>query len=258
MQIFPKTANLTNNGQDVNIQDQYTPIIIVKFNKINAKTTLSTLAVVDSYTFVVTSAAGMSIGNYLIIFNAVYSRYSIFNIKNIVSTTITVDSPIDFAYSVGSNVDVGVTNLNLNGSVTPQIFGIRGTEIGNEVPITIDITRIIFKCITTDPVNLLKFGDLTKLTRGLLLRTRNGIKKNIFNVKDNGEMAGLMLDWIPYSATNPAQGVNGFTARLTFSGREKLGVTVRLFPGEDLELIVQDDLTDLILFEVTAEGHTVE
>jgi len=251
-------ATVTNGGLDVNIQNHFTPTVIVKFNKINVKAVLSSAAIVGAYTLIVNSSIGMSIGNYLIVYNALSNRYTTFIVLNIVSNTITLDSSIDYAYPIGSNVDVGITNMNVNGSVTPQTFGIRGTEIGNEVPTTIDITRIIFKCLTSGAVDLNKFGNITTLTRGLLFRLRNGVTRNIFNVKNNGEIAGIMLDWIPYSASNPAQGVNGFTARLTFSGMEKLGVTIRLSPGEDLECLIQDDLTGITSLEITAEGSEVE
>ncbi len=67
-------------------------------------------------------------------------------------------------------------------------------------------------------------------------------------------MAGITLDWDPYAAANPQQGINGFVSRLTFSGQEKLGVVTRLELGEDIELIVQDNLSTLISLEVVAEG----
>lgn len=250
--------NLTNNAIDVSVQDQYTPTVIVRFNKINVKTTLSVQNGLNDYTITVADPTGISIGNYLILFSDVINRYSVFTILDITGSVITLDSAIDAVYPIGANVDVGITNMNQNGSTTPVIFGVRGTEVGNEVQTTIDITRIIFECITTDAVDLAKFGDLDLLSRGLLLRKRDGTTRNIFNVKSNGEIAGIMLDWIPYSASNPAQGVNGFTARLTFSGQEKLGVVQRLEPGEDLEFWIQDDLTDLVKLNVTAEGHNVE
>jgi len=121
-----------------------------------------------------------------------------------------------------------------------------------------DITRIIFVCLTDTAVDLSLFGDLPKLLRGVALRHRDGTVRNIFNVKSNLDIEGITLDWKPFSSANPQQGQNGFSARLTFGGQDKLGVVQRIGPGEDLEVIIQDDLTDLTLFEIVAEGHQVE
>lgn len=38
--------------------------------------------------------------------------------------------------------------------------------------------------------------------------------------KDNAEIAGIMYDWNPFAATNPAQGTDGFVARLTFGSEQ--------------------------------------
>ena len=103
-----------------------------------------------------------------------------------------------------------------------------------------------------------KFGDLAKLTRGLAVRRKDGNIVNYFNIKDNSEIAGIMYDWTPSIASNPGQGVDGFYSRLTFAGQDKIGVVVRLGAGEDLQFVVQDDLTGLLSLEIVAEGHIVE
>ena len=50
-------------------------------------------------------------------------------------------------------------------------------------------------------------------------------------------------------------GTYGVKGRLTFGGQNKLGVVIQLGIDEDLEMIVQDDLTGLVDFRVVAEGH---
>ena len=74
----------------------------------------------------------------------------------------------------------------------------------------------------------------------------------------NAEIAGIMFDMNIYSAANPQQGFDGLNARLTFGGQSKLGVVIRIASGEDLQLIVQDDLTGLLAFEIMIEGHIVD
>jgi len=67
-----------------------------------------------------------------------------------------------------------------------------------------------------------------------------------------------MYDWTPYAALNPVQGIDGFVARLTFAGQNKVGVAIRLPIGQDLEVLVQDDLEAITKLEIVAEGHIVD
>ena len=44
---------------------------------------------------------------------------------------------------------------------------------------------------------------------------------------------------------------------MTFAGQSKIGVALRAGPGEDIEFIVQDDLTGIEEFHITFEWHVV-
>jgi hypothetical protein len=247
----------SDGSQDVNVQDQTTDPIIFKFNKIAESTILSDTALVDGYTLIVDDTTGVANNNYVIVFNPDTERFYKGLMLSVSGDTLTMDTPLDSTFPDSSFVDFTSTNMNVDGSSTAQTFGVRGVS-PSPVGITVDITRIILHCQTATAVDLAKFADITELSKGWVLRVRNGRNFNIFNVKTNGEMAALMYDWTPYLATNPQQGVDGFLGRLTFAGQSKIGVAVRLMPGEDLEFIIQDDLTDITLLEVTAEGHIVE
>ena len=193
-----------------------------------------------------------------VIFHPASIRFSTFFVTGVAGTTIELDSELDFEYPVGTFVDVSIVDLSVDGSVTRQIFGLRGTGIPLGIELTMDVTRIIFEMTCDSAVSLDLFGNIAELAKGLSLRKRNGTFKNVFNVKTNGEIAGTMLDWYPFAATNPQQGIDGFTARLTFAGPEKLGVAIRLPIGEDLETWVQDNLLGITSFRMYAEGHVVE
>lgn len=249
-------ATESNGGVPVNIRDQITRPIIAKFNQVQNSTTLAEDAVKGEYTIVVSVPTGAIAGRYLIIFEPSTENFSFYTILGVVTNTITLDTQLDFAYSIGAFVDFAITNLNVDGEDTPRTFGLRGASAPPGVGVIVDITRLIFKGITDGVPALDTFGDIDKLPRGLVLRTScDDVVQNIFNVKDNGEFAGIMYDWQIVSALNPAQGVNGFYGRMTFAGQHKIGVAIRLSADEDLELIVQDDLRDLTLLEVVAEGH---
>ena len=112
-------------------------------------------------------------------------------------------------------------------------------------------------CVCATAVDLTKFGDLTALTNGLVMRRTDGEYHNIFNVHDNGDIANVMLNWQSFVATKPNEGIDGFVASLTFSGQHEMGVTLRIGPNEDLEFLIQDNLSGLTSLKIIAEGSIV-
>jgi hypothetical protein len=261
MQPFTTVEHLTQHvfkGYDVNIQDQTTPSVIVPFNQVYHNTTLANPVAIDDRIVEISDATIAVTGDLLVIFSPVAVRFSTFRIVSLNGTTAIVDRPCDFNYIAGSFVSIGITNMAVNGSVTPQHFGIRGTGAPEGVELSYDCTRLIFTCLTDTAVDLAKFGDITALIEGLTIRKRDGVYHNILNWKNNGELAGLCYDWTPYSAQNAQQGQHGFVARLTFSGQTKIGVTQRLSLGEDLEVIISEDITGVDYLSIMTQGHIVE
>ena len=264
---FLDVTNGYDGGVDVNIQDQTTRPIIAKFNRVTNSTTLASDATLEDTTITVTSATGIAVGSYIILFNPTDVKFAFATATDISGAPdIVIDTPLDFAFPSGTFVDVAVTDLSTaNGSLaSPVTFGLRGTGAPPGVDLDVDMTRVIFKLTCTSAVDLTTFGNFTRLVNGLVLRRRNGDYENIFNVKDNGEIAGIMFDFEVAAATNPQQGIDGFTGRLTFAGPSKIGVAIRLPIGDDLQFLVQDDLLTaqstqtITLFEIVAEGHIVE
>lgn len=252
------TTILNRRVSDVALQDQTTPPVIINFNRIAQSTTLASDRAVGDTFITVLDTLGAFHNRYVIIFNPTARRFSKFNTLSIGDDTLYLDDPLDFAYDSASFVDLTSKNLAVDGSSTTQVFGVRGVS-PSPIGITVDITRIIITCVTAAAVDLSKFADIASgITNGLSLRVRDGQFFNIFNVKTNQDIAGLMFDWTPHAATNPVQGQDGFVSRLTFGGQSKVGVVIRLAPGEDLEFLVKDDLSSITSLEVVAEGHVVE
>lgn len=249
------SPRVTNGGLDINIQDQFTPLINLYFAQAKgAPTTLTANVAIGDTTFVVADATDYVIGDYIGVFSGVSGegRYYFADVLGVSGTTITVDTPFDFAFQSGDPTISTTKDLSVNGSVTPQIFGVPGTG-----DYDIDITRLIFTMNLSSVGDDGKFGNITALTNGLVLRTKDGVYRNIFNVKDNGELAGVSYD-MTYTIRSTGGGTYGLRCRYTFAGQSKQGVTVRLKEGEELQFIVQDDLTGITRFHVLAEGHVVE
>ncbi len=220
-------------------------------------TDLSIPGVKGAYTIKPTSTTGFTDGRYIILFDPASENFSFYTqIGAPAAGIITLDTPLDFAYPAGAFVDVAITDMSING-ISTRTFGLRGTGAPPGVDIRVDITTIIIQCVADSATDLDKFGDLTALTRGLVLRKRNDVVQNIFNVKSNNEISGVMK-YDPVVTANPGQGIDGFRAELIFTGQENIGVAIRLPIGEDLEVLVQDNLTDLTFLEITAKGHLVQ
>lgn len=248
-----------NGNFPVIIQDQTSPVVIVPMLLPLQSTTLTATAVFNTYTLTIADATGMVAGNLFRIIDPVNNRFfqgTILNIVGVTPATITTDAPLDFAYASGSEFATGELNMNVDGSVTPQVFKFR---IGQtSIPAVADVTRMIMICETENAVDLNKFGDIVDgLTRGIMFRASNGIVQNIFTVRTNNGLAGIAYDFTVFSASNPAQGINGFAMRLTFNGQEKLGVALRTGQDDNLEMWIQDDLTSLVSLRVVLEGHGV-
>lgn len=246
-----------NGSVPVTLQDQTSPTLIVPLNQVSNTTTVLNLGTRDTNTIDVTVTTGFADGAFIVIADLVNNRYYTgYQVGAIAGNTVTLDSRLDFAYAAGATITNGITDMSVNGSVTPQVFGLRVSDPG--LPLTVDVTRLMFVATTVNPVDLSKFGDIVGgLTNGIQIRKRDGMFNNIFNAKTNADLASYMFDFNVNTATNPAQGQDGFLGRLTFSGQNKMGVTVRVGPDEDIECIIQDDLSTLTSFSIICEGSVV-
>lgn len=248
-----------NGALDAFIQDQTSPPLDLYFTQaINAPSALSNATIINATSVVIDSVANFSAGNYMGIFSGASGegRFYFGEVISVVGNTITLDSPLDFAYDAGDPVVSTTRELNVNGAGTSQIFQI---QVGGvNTPITVDITKIMIQATTSGTPDFADFGDITGgLINGVVLRQVDGVTRNFWNIKTNGEFANIAYDFTPYLAANPGLGVNGFAVRFTFSGQAEHGVAVRLDPADLLQVIIQDDLSDLLTFRIIAQGHVV-
>jgi hypothetical protein len=258
MQITDETGAdllLENGAIPVSVQDQHSIPLLRQFCHVIASTMLNDTVAVDDTTFTVADSTGMVVGHYIQIIDTMQSRVYAGTILAISSNDITVDSPLDIAYTDGSEVVSGVTNMAVDGSTTPVTFSYRlGSQ---EVDNSYDITRVTMICTTSTAVDLSKFGDQTALTKGFVFRKVDTENCNIANIKTNADLALTSGVWQPHSASNPAQGVDGFFSMMTFAGQANIGVAVRVASDENLEFIIQDDLSGLVSLHAMGEGHVV-
>lgn len=248
-----KTAAVeTNGGLAVNIQDQHSLALDLRFIQAQGPpTTLSVQANPDDKTITVVSTTNFVAGNTVGIFSDTGFFYFGKQIGAPAGNVISLDTPVDRMFIIGSNVLTAIDNLNVDGSITTQIFQIG--PIGQDIEV--DITRIMGYIEDSVSMDDSRFGGLAPLTNGIVFRHNNTVINNLWNIKSNGDFGLLCFDF-SYTDKAPA-GNYGMRFRNTYAGPSKHGVTIRLMPSDILQLLIQDDLTGLVKFNMMAQGHLV-
>ena len=249
-----------NGSIPVTLQDQTSPAVITPLFRTTDLVTMSIGAVGD-IEITVSDATNIIADSHLVLTDPISGAFHICDCVGApAGLVVQIDTPLSLPFPAGSNVTVGVHNIGLASGTraAPVLYHARvGVGVGS--PAVFDVTRLMFQGLTAGVGDLSEFGDLPELLNGIVIRKNNGdgTFQSIFNGKSNGDLKSFMFDFEILSAANPQQGANGFAGRLTFSGQNKMGVTIRLEEGQDLECLVQDNLTGLESFYIIAEGSVV-
>jgi hypothetical protein len=260
--MFECQVNGKRKIQEVLLTDHVTPPIDVFFVKSLANTTLATAASIGDTEIELTDATGFVDQDYIGLFSGEDRFYFGNQLGAPSGNTITLDTPLDFAFLVGDRVSRTTHNLAVDGSSTTQIFSVNGPGVATS-DIKFDITRIILTMVGDNaPPPLVAFDASTfgnidgGLTNGIVLRLVNGTYQNIFNAKTNQDLSNVCYDVRIDSGVRT--GADGLSMRMTFAGQGKHGVAIRLRAGDTLEMLVQDDLTDLDEIHIMAQGHRAD
>lgn len=233
-------------------QDPTSPSFDLYFSEaLGSPTTLLADINLDDKVITIADTSNFNVGTWIGIFSGT-GRYMWAEVQVINGNDLTLDRLVDYPFNAGSNVLPTNRNIAVDGSVTPRIFSIQAGNTGLEI----DITRLIISMICQDPIQLNLYGDQPALTNGLLLRKVNGDYRNLINTKTNYEIGVHSYDLTIYEQIKQND-VNALLARSTWAGASKRGVVIRLKQGEELQLVVQDDLSGILNFWVLAQGHEV-
>lgn len=255
--LLDEVSTSGKNIQYVTNLEKSTRALDLYFTQTVTRSLLSTDATIDATFVLVDNAVGFTASANIEIYSGLpEDKFYHGTIINKVGNTVYIDTPIDYAFSAGSIVDSTTTSLNIDGSAQPQIFTI--SACGTESRISLMVTRIMINLVTTDPIDLTKFGDIAGgIVKGVVLRKNDGEIHNMWNIKTNADISLLAYDTKTFLATNPGQGVNGLDARNSYAGESKHGAGIKLLPCERLEIIIQDDLSSLLKFRIMAQGHVL-
>ena len=243
-----------SEGVAVYIQDQTTEAVGRPFARVLGSFSIVSSTVANSRSFTATPGHGIVVGEMLQFDNDVIFMEAM--ALTVVGDVITIDTPFNHAYLATDIFSRNTLDLRVNGSVTPVVFSV--APLAGQ---TNDVTRITLSIESAQAMDFTQFGSISPLTVGCVLRVKRatGEYKNLINFKTNG-------DFIEEATTPLFQGKTGgggfgFTATLIFAGQQNRGVVIRLdgTRGEQLELIVQDDLSaGLTKFHMRAQGSEIQ
>lgn len=197
----------------------------------------------------VVSASGFSTGDLIRIFDSTSLERSHFHITNIAGTVLTLDRPLDNDFIAGDDVKEIDIAMNKSGSLASPI-SYKVQPVASE---RFQLTRILITMLDGTAMDDGKFGGLDLLANGVLIRiSENGKMRTLTHWKSNSDLKDDMFD-VVYSDKAPA-GEFGLSGRWTFT-KGQFVVDLNGANGDYLEVLIQDNLTGLLDFEVKAQGR---
>lgn len=247
--ISSMTPLESNGGVPVNPQDQATEIVGEWLSlKVGDTKSLTQATVLGQYTVNVTADHGI-VANDEILIECPTKRF-FGKVASVNVNELTLAQPLNYSFPiVGTEVREVNRNLNVNGAVTPVkfSFGLMATS-----KVSYHITGIRFKITDGTAMDDGTFGGIAELTRGVVLQiVSKGEIIRQMNITSNG-MFSLLMDNSEYAAKAPS-GLYGFSAM--YNLKSDNGIVAKLEASDTIEVIVQDDLTNLTRFCVYAIGH---
>lgn len=260
--IYTKDGNsvdvtILNTSIDVALQDQYTRNFAWRAKRILNSVVLSSPTVVGSRTISLVAGHGFIAGDIITLLESgiPYQGQVIIS----ASESIIVDSPVSYVYTPGQVLSYRTsTNVNVDGSSTPVIFNC------SPIGIAWDVTHLTITLIASGDMDDSMFGNIVGgLTNGLVIRKKvsDSLYYNLTGVsfKTNGdfEISGADTQY----RDKAGGGGYSFHANFQFGGQDGFGTVIRLDgtkdPIEELQIIVQDNLSTLTCVQCAIIGHEV-
>lgn len=243
---------------DINLQDQTTDRLSLFLGRQLALIESLSGADKDADTFnIVTDGTVPQIGNFICMQELQkITQEEIIQVTPVAGNeyTIKIAVPLDFAYTTEGSCSLLDVDMNVNGSLSDQVFAV-GPKQG-----AWDITRMIISMVMSTAGDDGLFGNLDQLANGQYFRKEDsGDAQNLFIAKDNSDFAIEGYDLV-YQTRSGGGGSYGLRGRITFAGQDKSGVVIRLNSesNDTFKSVIRDDLTGLVSYRIKVQGHVVE
>ena len=241
----------TFRGLDVHTVDVHSRPVNEFFHEdTTTETTLAVATTSQDTQIEVASTAGFSVGDSMYIHSIVDER-SYPEIIAINANVFDLDRLLDNSASIGDVVEHVSFNMAVNGAVTPVAF-----RLEPHVEEEWHLRRFLVTMTHASAADDSKFGSITALTKGIVLRRYDGATgrfSTFTSWKTNGDMAADACD-VSYG---DKAGGGKHSTRVRFSLHTASGTTPKIngAAGDFLEVLVQDDLTGLDTLRLKAQGH---
>jgi hypothetical protein len=246
----PKAISVKSDGAvRVEIQDRYTETIDLYLYRLDAQPSLTAAVAVDDTTFQINSNANVTSGDAITLYEGSVVFQSI--VVSSTETSVTISTPCDKVFSTNAIMHIGPWSMNVNGSVTPQIYHIHAAPSASIDIYTLTVSAL--DDLAMDSSTFLGIAD--GITNGFLLRQLNGSRKNLGLFVNNLGFDEFGFE-VTYTEANK-KSQYGLVAKKNIHIQN--GVSVRLVGsrGDQLQAVVRDDLTSQTLLAVIVSGHTV-
>lgn len=235
--------------QDVLQQDTTSELVNLYMIRADTTLTLTASPALDATTISVSDASAVVDGEALNFYEGV--RFSQCIVQSHTANSVTFTPPIDFAYTTAAEVITGPWNMNVSGTpAAPAEFFVKPPPGAS-----FDIYTLRFSMTDSVAMDSAKFGGITALANGVVVRFEDGFTKNLGVIVNNlgFREQGFVTQ---YDDKAPA-GVYGFSGEA--NGPVTYGTAPRL-SGDNPDMfmiLVQDDLTGLDSINFTVGGHVV-
>jgi hypothetical protein len=219
------------------------------YRETGTSTTLSATASAGSTSITVNDPTGFVVGGDLLIKNTTKIEDHHLDIVNVSGSVITLNRPIDNSYDIGDNVISIDYDMNKSGSLASPI-SFKLPLLTNQ---RFQITRLIITMLDSTEMDDGKFGGISVLTNGVVVRTNiNGVNRTLTHWQSNNDIRNDMYD-VEYLPKAPAgQYALGGRWHLT---RAEFIADIDGKTGDYIEVLIQDDLTGLDSFSIKAQGR---
>lgn len=248
MGYFQYLSTESNGDVKVMVQDRENPYVQVRLTLVINTVTLASPGTINTNTINLQAGHGVVTGNVI----NLQENQSVYQgiVTNVVVNAITLDTPLNATYSVSALAQRATDNLaTANGSVTPVAYSIAPRNGAWH------IVSMLISITDNTAMDDGTFGGIPALAKGVVFRRKDGVYVNLFNAKTNGDFQ-LYCDLVTYSTKAPA---GSFGVNIIDNFNSGHGIVIRLdsATGDELQAIIQDDLTSLSTFRVSFSGHVV-
>ena len=203
--------------------------------------------------FTLTSATGFAIGNRLLITENTNTEDHLPEITNLVVAVVTLDGPIDVAYTTAATITKVVTDMAVSGSLASPVSYI----VRPHSSVIWHLTRLNFTMTHGTQGTDDAFGDLTALANGVVVRQKvNGVYTTMTNWKANQVFKEDMYDVTYTDKAGPS--LFGTSGRWSYRQRTHTVIRLDGSTSDELEVLIQDNLTGLTSFNINLQGHVDE